>query len=230
MNKSKIFLIISSFLALCVFSSNATNYDKEFVQQFAKSFVEQNIEHPSQAQIEVSVVKLDPRINIKPCNTDLRANIPDNHNGRNVNVKIYCQTPQPWQIYLPVKIRTVVPVLIAQSTIAKGSILDSSNMMIELKDTNKIRGEIISDISSVIGVKTKRNISQGSIITKRNVCFVCKGDNVVIIAKSDDFMIKTAGTAMEDGSIGDHISVKNKQSGRIVTAKVNAINTVLINL
>jgi flagella basal body P-ring formation protein FlgA len=53
---------------------------------------------------------------------------------------------------------------------------------------------------------------------------------VNIIAKSDSFEIKSFGVALDDGSLGEIISVRNKQSGRIVQGQVSAINQVVINL
>ena len=88
----------------------------------------------------------------------------------------------------------------------------------------------MTDPSLATGVRTKRNLSQGSVITNKNTCFVCKDEPVNIIAKSDSFEIKSFGVALDDGSLGEIISVRNKQSGRIVQGQVSAINQVVINL
>jgi len=82
----------------------------------------------------------------------------------------------------------------------------------------------------VIGSKAKRKISKGRAITRKNICMVCKGDNVSIIAHSKHFVIKTLGVALSNGSLGDQIRIKNVRSGKIISAKVKAINKVVINL
>jgi flagella basal body P-ring formation protein FlgA len=89
---------------------------------------------------------------------------------------------------------------------------------------------VLTDPEVVVGARTKRNLSQGSAITNQNTCFVCKGEPVNIIAKSEKFEIKSFGIALNDGSLGEIISVRNRKSGRVVQGQVNAINQVIINL
>jgi flagella basal body P-ring formation protein FlgA len=67
-------------------------------------------------------------------------------------------------------------------------------------------------------------------ISPRNICLVCKGESVTIIAKSNDFMIKTIGKALSDGSKGEEVKVRNSKSGRIINARVESVNKVIINL
>ena len=204
--------------------------DREQLRTFTKQFLEKNIAIPAQGKMMVSVSSIDPRIIIKPCLSALVANIPENHNGRNVNVKINCNDPAPWYLFIPTKIQMVVPVVISKSIISKGSRVDESNVTIEYRDTRRIRGEILDDLSSVIGTRAKRKLSAGNILTRKNICFVCKGSHVTLIAKSKSFMIKTVGIALKDGGIGEQISVRNEKSGRTVTGRVSAINKVIINL
>lgn len=229
---SKLKILITFFLFLANFNSVcfATSYDREFIQNFAKGYVEKNTAIPAHGILTVRPAIIDPRIQIKPCAVPLSANIPEKTAGRNVNVKIYCATPNPWQLFIPVKVTTSVPVIVAHHKINKGTFLDSSNLTIELRDINKIRGEVIDNIEQVTGARAKRSLMKGKLITKRNICVVCKGESVTIIAKSADFSIKTAGIALKDASFGEQVKVKNSRSGRTIIAQVKAINQVVINL
>ena len=230
MSKSKIFIIFSLIsISLSNFAFGQT-MDRVQLQEFVKQFIEENIELPTQGKMTVSVSPLDPRINIKPCSSPLVVNIPENHNGRNVNVKINCKDTTPWYLFIPAKIHMVVPIVVAKSIISKGSRIDESNVTIEYRDTRRIRGEIIDNPQTVVGTRAKRKLSIGAILTRKNICFVCKGSHVTLIAKSDTLMIKTAGIALKDAGIGEQIRVKNERSGRTVTGRVSAINKVVINL
>jgi len=230
MSKLKIFIIFSLILASLSNLAFGQTMNRTQLQDFVKQFLENNITFPTQGKMTVSVSSLDPRINIKPCSSSLVVNIPENHNGRNVNVKINCKDPNPWYLFIPAKIQMVVPIVVAKSIISKGSRIDESNVIIEYRDTRRIRGEIIDDTKIVIGTRAKRKLSAGAILTRKNICFVCKGSHVTLIAKSDTLMIKTAGIALKDGGIGEQIRVKNESSGRTVTGRVSAINKVVINL
>lgn len=226
----KTYLLIPFYFLCFSFSVNAQKFSKEDIIAFTKSFIKEQIKVPDNGHFSIQVSGLDPRIKIEPCLSPLKANIPEKHNSRNVNIKVYCEDSIPWQLFLPVKIRTMIPVVVTNASINKNTTLDQSNIMVVYKDSQKVHGAVLNDIHSLIGTKVKRNLSLGAKITKRNVCFVCKGDDVTIIAKSNDFIIKTAGVALRDGAIGDKVSVKNKHSNRTVTAKVKSINKVVINL
>ena len=205
-------------------------FDRAYIENFAKTFVEKQLTPAPDAKVEVVVSTIDPRVQIKPCESPLQANIPENHNGRNVNIKISCADSRPWQIYLPVKIMTTVPVLVATENINKGTRLENSNIGIVYQPQNRIRGESLNQANLVLGGRAKRSVSKGTPITRRNICIVCKGDSVTIIAQSDDFTIRTTGIALKDGNIGEQIRVKNKQSGKTITARISAINKVIIDL
>ena len=228
---SKIKIILSFlYLTVLVTSSHATTWDRSYVENFVKTYVKENFPSKGTGKTEITVNPIDPRVKIKPCNSPLTANIPENHTGRNVNVKVSCEDPIRWQLYIPVKIRSTIPVVIAKVDIAKGSLFNESNMEVVFKDTQRVRGEIISSIDLAEGNKAKRRVSKNSTITRRNMCVVCKGDAVTIVARSDTFLIKTAGIALSAGNMGDHINVKNKRSGKTITAQVKTINKVVINL
>ena len=230
MSKLKIFIIISVISVSLSSLAFGQTMNREQLQDFVVQFLENNILLPTQGKMTVSVSSIDPRIIIKPCLSSLVANIPQNHNGRNVNVKINCNDPTPWYLFIPARIKMVVPVVVAKSIISKGSRVDESNVIIEYRETRRIRGETLDDTTIVIGTRAKRKLSAGAILTKKNICFVCKGSHVTIIAKSDTLTIKTAGIALKDGGIGEQIRVKNESSGRTVTGRVSAINKVVINL
>jgi len=230
MSKLKILIIFSLFLASLSSLAYGQTLDREQLQNFVKLFLEENLATPEQGKLTIKVSSIDPRIVIKPCLSSLVANIPENHNGRNVNIKINCDDPTPWHLFIPTRIQMVVPVVVANTIISKGSRVDETNTAIEYRDTRRIRGEVLDDIKTVIGTRAKRKLSTGAILTRKNICFVCKGSHVTLIAKSNHFMIKTAGVALKDGAIGEQIKVRNEKSGRTVTGQVSAINKVVINL
>jgi flagella basal body P-ring formation protein FlgA len=226
----KIFIILSLISAFFSNIAFAQTMDRQQLQDFVTQFIKNNTPLPKQGKINVSVSTLDPRIIIQPCLTPLIANIPENHNGRNVNVKINCDDPSSWYLYIPAKIQVVIPVVVAKSIISKGSRVDSSNVTIEYRDKYRIRGESLDDTRIVIGTRAKRKLRAGVILTKKNICFVCKGSHVTLIAQSNTLTIKTSGIALEDGGLGEQIAVENEGSGRTVTGRVSAINEVIINL
>ncbi|AZQ85538.1 flagellar basal body P-ring formation protein FlgA [Colwellia sp. Arc7-635] len=230
MSKLKILVKLTLIYFAVLNPSTAMTFDRDYLYNFIENYVESNISIPAEGKIKIEVSPIDPRISLQPCLLPLLANIPEKHNSRNVNVKVLCPDEASWQLFIPVKIQTIVPILVTRMRVAKGTLLDNSNIEVIFKDNSQIRGSVLTDPAIVTGARTKRNLSQGSAITDRNTCFVCKGQPVNIIARSVNFEIKSFGIALKDGSLGELIPIKNKESGRIVQGQVNAINQVVINL
>ena len=230
MSKLKIFITFSILSCFFAFSTHANIYDRDYIINLAKEFVEQNTAVPDKGKMLITPASIDSRIVIKPCDIPLSANIPENFSSRNVNVEISCKSSIPWRIYLPVKIETTMPVLVTKNRVSKGTKLSHDNITIEWRDLYKIRSEIIDDENLVIGARSKRTLSKGAVITKRAICVVCKGENVTITAQSDNFMIKTAGVALKNATFGEQVKVRNSRSGRTIIAQVKAVNQVAINL
>lgn len=230
MSKFTLFFITINLFATLSNFTLANEYDHLFIENLAKSEVEALFSSSKDRKTSIQVSRLDARIPIKQCDSPLAANIPENYNSRNVNVKINCDGSIPWSIYVAVRIRTQVPAIVATSNIGKGSILTSDNVSRIFIDENKVRGERITQIDEVIGAKAKRTISAKKSISRRNICVVCKGDNIIIIAKSAHFSVKAEGTSLSSGHLGDNIKIKNNRSGKLLTARVSGLNKVQIIL
>lgn len=230
MRTIKVFLSVMYFIALFPLVSLAATWDSAYIESFAKTYLENEIPPPAGGKISFKVADIDPRVIIKSCKVPLNANIPENTDRRNVIVKITCNDSTSWQMYLPSKIKRTFAVVVATSTIQKGDVLTEQNIAIEYIALNKIRGEKLTDIDAVLGSKAEKRIGKKHTITKRNVCLICKGDVITIIAKTKNFMIKTKGIALSSGNINQQISVKNSRSGRVIKPKISAVNQVTINL
>jgi flagella basal body P-ring formation protein FlgA len=217
-------------IGLFSFTSQSTTWDKAYIETFAKNYLEEKLSPPVGGKISISVANIDPRITIKSCQQKLIANIPENSTSRNVNVKISCVDSTPWQIYLPARIEKTFAVVIATTTIEKGTTLSKNNIGIQYLAENRIRGKKFTDITAILGSKSEKRIGKGRAINTRNVCLVCKGDSVTITANSSNFTIKTQGIALSSGNLNKQIKVKNTRSGKVIRSKVTAINQVTIHL
>lgn len=217
-------------MVLFSLTSYSTTWDKAYLETFAKEYLEEKLLPPVGGKISISIAHIDPRITIKPCQQKLIANIPENTASRNVNVKISCADSTPWKIYLPAKIEKTFPVIVASTTIEKGTTLSKGNISVQYLANNKIRGKKFTDITTILGSKSEKRIGKGRIINTKNVCLVCKGDSVTITAKSPSFIIKTQGIALSSGNLNKQIKVRNTHSGKVIRSQVTAINQVVIHL
>lgn len=230
MKNLKLFSLLSSLLLFFASSCLATEFDHEYIEQFAKDFVENNHELPQNGKVNILPTKLDRRINIRPCSSPLTANIPEKSYGRNVNVKITCKDSIPWHLFIAVKVSTQLPVVVATTHIGKGTVLSLDNLAVKYIDSHSIRGSVLESMATIIGAKAKRNIARGRAIYTKNICLVCSGENVTIKASSGSFSVKATGVALSNGSLGDQVRVRNTRSGKVISGRVSAINNVEITL
>jgi flagellar basal body P-ring formation protein FlgA len=229
MSKLKILLLFSWFSMLFSPLGHSIKLDSAYIENLAKTYLQQQLDIPDKGKLNIILSPIDPRVKIKTCDQPLVLNIPENHNSRNVNVKISCKNSNPWWIFIPAKISVTIPIVIAANYIARGSTLNSSNIQIVQRDAFNVRGEFYSDITELNGVKSTKSISKGKIVTKKIICLVCKGERVTIKASSTNFAIQTTGIALSDGILEQSIEVKNSRSGRTISARVKAAGQVEIN-
>ena len=116
--------------------------------------------------------------------------------------------------------RLTVAVLI--KNISKGQVISEEYLGFEARPERQIYGAY-NHISGVLGRKAKSNIAAGTILKARhldNVYSVDKNDSVLVIAGNKAIIITTSAIALENGQIGDMISVKNKKSEKIFKVMV----------
>ena len=100
-------------------------------------------------------------------------------------------------------------------------------------DISQIRGNYYFSINDVVNMEIKRQLKPGAAITRSNLrppMLIEKGDSVVLSAKIGSLKVRTTAIAMSNGRKGQQIRVKNKQSKRIVDARVTGPGAVLATL
>ena len=82
------------------------------------------------------------------------------------------------------------------------------------------RGDYIEKIENIIGARTKRGLKAGKPLKKKDLCFICKGDIVDMVAATGAVTVVTEGQALEDGLYNEWINLKNVRTGIHVQAKI----------
>jgi len=185
---------------------------------------------PEKGKLSIELNKIDTRLDVKNCSQPLTASLLTKTNRRNIKIKVSCMTGAPWKIYLSAKVLLTIPVVIAQQALDKNTRLTKDNIIVAYLDSLKIRGTHLDKAELLYGNKTTKKVTKGYNLSRNNTCMVCKNQQVSLIAQSPSFMIKTLGTALSNGNLGDTVRIKNKESGKIISAQVSAINKVVINV
>ncbi len=121
-----------------------------------------------------------------------------------------------------------LPVL--KRRIKKGEVISQENITMQLFPTTRIRDNTVTDVKELIGKTPERMISKHRAIRASEVshpAVMDKGSTVQMRYQTPYMQISTIGEAMEDGSMGEYIRVRNNDSNQIIRARVVSNNAVI---
>ena len=224
------FIVLSTPSIVSAQESEALTH-KQVMTEVIK-FVENKVNPEKQENIRITVLPMDSRIKLFQCPKDLSFDLANKRNfTRQFPIKVSCEAGEKrWKTYVQVVVSEMVETLIITKNIAKGTRIEADMLKVALVDKHRVKSRSISDSDYVVGGRAMRNIQRGYQIGQRDVCLVCKGDDVSIIAKSGGMMIKTSGTAIENGAKGETIKVKNTSSSRIIKGVIGDLREIYVNL
>lgn len=220
--------LLSAFTAgvfLAAFSLQAASFSPAQLTAATTEWLAQQKEVPEGAQSQISA--LDSRLAHKECNEPLQFSFAGPVYNQ-ATVRIRCQSPQPWQLYLSARFTQQTDATLSVRNIALGSLITADMLTLGQADLRLARGSLVKDPASVIGARVKRSLSAGQVVTLQDLCLVCKGDIVTISGLNSGLEVRTVGIAQMDGILGDQIRVTNRQSNRTVVAEVVAVKKVAI--
>lgn len=109
-----------------------------------------------------------------------------------------------------------------------GSIVTAEDITLKRVKLRDIR---MNNNRDIVGMQVRRNIGTGSIIKPSDLSspiIIHNNDVVNLLYSSSGITLQTSGIAMENGSAGDTISIKNQKTGVILNGTV--INNNLVEI
>lgn len=150
----------------------------------------------------------------------------------NQTVQVLCQSPSPWQLYLPVQIQMDQSVVIASRPLSAGSILQAGDLAVVRRDTSGLGGNTLNSPQEAIGKILRFGTLAGQPITTSMLNapdVVHAGEQVTLYAEGNGIRIATIADAIESGRPGQSIMVRNLQSGRVIRGTVTAQGHVVVD-
>ncbi len=98
-------------------------------------------------------------------------------------------------------------------------------------DISLLKQGYYTKMEDIIGLVCKQNLIQGSAFNPailQTAVLIHKGEQVRIQAISEMLNVSMEGIALNDGSLGDTIKVKNLSSKRIIEAQIQARKQVRV--
>jgi flagella basal body P-ring formation protein FlgA len=223
------FFIISLVFVQLSVSAATNNPLKLQVTGGAEDYVRSNTLSQNDG-LEVKANPLDDRIQIPQCSEPFtyRAT-PESLRQSNVTVRATCE-PSNWYVYMMVHVSEMQDMVVVNTVMAPGTLLTDANIEVIRVDKKTLRTTTYINKEDVIGARIKRRVRSGQPITPRMLCYVCKGDSIVINASIGGLSIKTNGVAQQDGNLGDTIMVRNSHSKKVIDAKVTKTSEVSVTI
>lgn len=222
-------ILYSILLCSLSFNTFATQTTAAKIRAAVTTFVRNNVELSKDQHISIQTSNIDPRTNFQQCKT-FRYYLPAGSVKRNTTVLVTCKESTNFRLYVPVQVQWLIPIVTMSVTGDNGDLLNQSNMQISYLNQNRIYGSYYKQISELLGAKLRRRVGIGRPLTRYDICMVCRGDSVKIVAKKQGLYLSTTGTALTDGIIGDTIRVRNNHSKRIIHAIISAVGQVTVHM
>lgn len=233
----KWFNLTSLFLAMALYpyASNAALQALSEISETAENFVKNQLAADVAGQQYKTTIKtghLDPRLRLRQCDTPLSAEpLSQRQYSNNVTVTVRCDAPKPWTVYVPVKVKTLVPVMVASRPLARGIDIQESDIMQVERELSRLASGYFKSKEPIIGRPAKRILPQGAVIKPNDIAMeklIRRGNRVSIVTESAGFSVRMPGKALSDAGKGDVIQVENLSSKRMVEGIVLAPGIVKV--
>lgn len=198
---------------------SATSYQShKSIYQMAKKFMTNHVASEHGQRPEIKIGKLDSRLKLKKCSKKLQAFLPKGSRGMGKStVGIKCTGKKSWSLHVPLTISLYGKVLVASRQLHKNTILTADDVKLKRYNLAKLSFGYYEDLKSGIGMKLKRRVSAGSVLTPsvlKKPRKITRGQKVTIMAQSGSMLVRMKGKALGSGAIGDRIKVINIKSKR----------------
>ncbi|SEA45067.1 flagellar basal body P-ring formation chaperone FlgA [Alkalimonas amylolytica] len=204
-------------------------YSTEELTELALQWLNETQQQDEQAERQWQLQGLDPRIGVKSCAAPVELSLPGALRNRQATVQIRCEAPQPWQLFIPARFTDLVTAVVARQNLSPGTRLTADMLQLEQRERRLQRGTPVDNPEFILGARNRRAISLGQIISLQDLCLVCRGDVVTIHVDHASLSVSATGIAEQDGSLGDLIRIRNRQSNQLIEASVTAVNEVKVH-
>ncbi len=176
----------------------------------------------------------DPRLRLAQCTQPLAASVPANGvRSARFTAEVRCEGSEPWRLYLPVRVTSTRPVVVASRALARDTVLAPGDVRLAASSSGSLPAGSLHDPGLAVGRRLRRPADEGQALTATLLqapTLVRRGQQVSVEAQAGGLQVRMEGVARGDGALGDIIEVENGASGRIVQAVVRSAKSVEVLL
>lgn len=139
------------------------------------------------------------------------------------------QTVETGQVSLNIK--KFASVLVTQDNLLRHDKPGAAKLTLQRMDITSLPEQPVQSLDAIAGSRLKRNVGKGQILTfsaLEPVPDIEVGEEVTIVFREGLLKVTVPGEAMQPGSTGDEIRVRNHTSGKILTGRIEANKVVAV--
>jgi flagella basal body P-ring formation protein FlgA len=137
------------------------------------------------------------------------------------------------RILATAEISLLTDVVVLKKSVRRHGRIEEEDIELKEKDVSKIRSNVITDPDEVLGKRTKRTLTVGTILRPDLIEYpplVKRGDVVLVVAESAGLRITALGVVdQREGRRGERIKVENLDSKKNIYARVIDSKTVEVD-
>lgn len=206
----------------------------EISNQWLQGALSANTQNETQSmplRMEVQVGKLDPRLNLAPCQR-VEPYLPSGSKlwGR-TRIGLRCvEGARPWNVFLPVTVKALGSAWVLTSNVNMGEMLTHDHAMESEVDWAESPHSIIALPDDWVGQTAARNLTAGMALRQTMVKapqIFKPGTGVKVSVQGGGFTVVSSGKALEGGSAGQSVRVR-MDNGRTIIGVVNQQGEVVV--
>ncbi len=124
-------------------------------------------------------------------------------------------------------------VLVTMRTIRRGEVFTEDMFDYRERDVTGVNSGYFSHFAELAGLQASRTIGFDRVIASdhaERIPAILRGGEVTLLLETDFMRITTRGKALQDGSVGEQVRVKNEDTGKLLRGEVVDAGTVRIDL
>lgn len=233
---SRLFTFCLAILTLLVISAKGNTADIwQSRQQLIDTATAHALSGPavsSLSNVRIEASPLDSRLKLRKCSKPLEAFHPFRTQiSHKITVGVACNDDKPWTIFVPVAITAEYEVVNLTRSLPRGARLTRENMAEKKLRMRPNQQPFISSLENALGKELSRSLSAGTSLTHAMVRapkVISRGDTITVIISKGALEVRSSGTALQDGSVGQKIALINSSSRRKVEGWVQTNGSVRV--
>jgi flagella basal body P-ring formation protein FlgA len=172
------------------------------------------------AQANIEAIAPDPRLRLPACTSPLQAHVPVNQSGQDRQlVEVACDSGARWRVNIPTRVSVERVVMVARRPLPRGAAFKTDDFSQIRQTQSGTASDRVQTADNIGARRLRRAITAGTVLTYEMLepeLVIRRGQEVVLLARTGAFEIRSEGLAMQDARSGDRVRVQNLSSRRVV--------------